>query len=324
MLKNSVKREVTRNIRSGAKRSLRSLLRKHKLAAACLAVIALLLFFSDEIPVLQDLSSYIETMADSETDVVYDGNSDTAVTPSATDTQPYTVYDITANAPADTELPAETPTASMPAASMPTASMPAADSASVLSSLSAAGYTGEPYCVVNENQPFFEQLSAAPLEEYSVLDALGRCGPAVACVGEDTLPTEERGQIGQVKPSGWHTIKYNGVVDGNYLYNRCHLIAFCLAGENANERNLVTGTRYMNTEGMLPFEMQVLDYVESTGNHVLYRATPVFHADNLICDGVLLEAASIEDTEIRFCVFCYNVQPGIMIDYATGDSSLQQ
>lgn len=138
------------------------------------------------------------------------------------------------------------------------------------------------------------------------------------------MPTEERGSIGSVKPSGWHTVRYNGIVDGNYLYNRCHLIGFQLSGENANERNLITGTRYLNIDGMLPFENMVADYVQETNSHVLYRVTPVFEGDNLLAAGVLMEGYSVEDDGdgICFCIFAYNVQPGVKINYATGDSTL--
>lgn len=140
------------------------------------------------------------------------------------------------------------------------------------------------------------------------------------------MPTEERGDIGSVKPSGWKTVKYSGLVEGNYVYNRCHLIGFQLAGENANEKNLITGTRYMNCDGQLPFENKVAEYVKQTSNHVLYRVTPIFDGNNLVASGVLMEAYSIEDAGagIQFCVYCYNVQPGIDIDYATGNTSLMQ
>ena len=154
---------------------------------------------------------------------------------------------------------------------------------------------------------------------YGNLDALGRCTGACALVGPETLPQEERGQIGMIKPTGWHTVKYDGI-DGNYLYNRCHLIGFQLTGQDANEKNLITGTRAMNVEGMLPYEDSVLAYVRGTGRHVLYRVTPVFLQDNLLADGVLMEARSVEDPLVQFCAFCYNVQPGIRIDYATGES----
>lgn len=184
-------------------------------------------------------------------------------------------------------------------------------------------YSGTPYCEVNGNEPFFNEadLSNQSFEQYSDLDAMGRCGTALANVGQDIMPTEPRGEIGMIKPSGWHTVKYD-FVDGHYLYNRCHLIAYELAAENANEKNLITGTRYMNTQGMLPFENEVADYVKDTENHVLYRVTPVFDGDNPLATGVLMEAESDEDhgAGIRFNVFVYNVQPGVTIDYATGES----
>lgn len=186
-------------------------------------------------------------------------------------------------------------------------------------------YSGEAYTEINDNVPYFtdSELSVTSYEYYSELDSLDRCGVCVACIGQDIMPTEERGEIGNVKPTGWHTVKYNDIIDGNYLYNRCHLIGFQLAGENANEKNLITGTRYLNMTGMLPFENMVADYVAETGNHVMYRVTPVFDGDNLVADGVLIEAESVEDggNGILFNVFCYNVQPGISIDYATGDSA---
>lgn len=159
-------------------------------------------------------------------------------------------------------------------------------------------------------------------EKYSDLDELGRCGVVYANVCIDTMPTEPRGEIGSIKPSGWHLDKYNDLIDGNYLYNRCHLIAYQLTGENANEKNLITGTRYLNVQGMLGFENQVAEYVKTTNNHVLYRVTPIFEGDNLLASGVLMEAYSVEDygRGICFCVYVYNVQPGIIIDYATGDN----
>lgn len=183
-------------------------------------------------------------------------------------------------------------------------------------------YTGNPYTIINENKPYFssDELSqTASFESYSELDELGRCGVAYANIGQDLMPTEERGAIGMVKPSGWHTVKYD-CVDGRYLYNRCHLIGFQLTGENANEKNLVTGTRYLNVDGMLPFENMVADYIKETENHVLYRVTPEFADNELVCRGVFMEAKSLEDDGIEFCVFVYNVQPGITIDYETGDS----
>lgn len=190
-----------------------------------------------------------------------------------------------------------------------------------------AQYDGSPYVALNDNIPAFseEDLSSYSFESYSDLDFLGRCGAAYACIGTDLMPTEERGSIGQVKPSGWHTVKYD-FVDGKYLYNRCHLIGYQLTAENANTKNLITGTRYLNVEGMLPFENMVADYIKETGNHVLYRVTPVFAGDNLIASGVQMEAESVEDDGdgILFNVFCYNVQPGVIIDYATGDSWLDE
>ena len=159
--------------------------------------------------------------------------------------------------------------------------------------------------------------------KYSDLDELGRCGVAFAYISLDTIPTEERGTIGDIQPSGWHTVKYNDLIDGNYLYNRCHLIGYQLAGENDNPKNLITGTRYLNVQGMLPFENSVYDYVQATENHVLYRVTPVFKEDNLVASGVTIEAYSVEDEGAGICfyVFVYNVQPGIDIDYATGNST---
>ena len=187
-------------------------------------------------------------------------------------------------------------------------------------------FNGEPYVEVNENVPFFtdEEIVEESYEFYSELDELGRCGVTIACIGQDIMPTEERGVIGSVRPSGWHTIKYD-IVDGKYLYNRCHLIGYQLAGENANVKNLITGTRYLNIQGMLPFENMVANYVEETDNHVMYRVTPIYEGDNLVASGVLMEAISVEDggEGIRFNVYCYNAQPGIVIDYATGDSYLK-
>ena len=188
-------------------------------------------------------------------------------------------------------------------------------------------YAGDPYVMINDNVPQFLEtdLATSSYEYYSDLDSLGRCGVVYACIGTDLMPTEERGNIGSVKPSGWHTVKYD-IVDGKYLYNRCHLIGYQLSGENANVNNLITGTRYLNVEGMLPFENMVADYVKETGNHVLYRVAPVFEGDNLVASGVQIEAQSVEDQGegILFNVYCYNVQPGVTIDYATGDSVLEE
>ncbi len=182
-------------------------------------------------------------------------------------------------------------------------------------------YSGENYVIINNNEPFFDddELTISSLEAYSDLDALGRCGVAVAKIGIDTMPTKKRGSISSIKPSGWHLIKYDNIED-RYLYNRCHLIGYQLAGENANEKNLITCTRQMNTEGMLPFENLVADYVKETKHHVLYRVTPMYDGDNLLASGVLMEAQSIEDDTIKYNVYVYNHQDGITIDYATGDS----
>lgn len=186
-------------------------------------------------------------------------------------------------------------------------------------------YSGEAYVELNDNVPSFSKkdMTTKAFEKYSELDDLGRCGTAYANVCRETMPTEERGNIGMIKPSGWHTVKYDNV-EGKYLYNRCHLIGYQLTAENANEKNLITGTRYLNVEGMLPFENLVADYVEETDNHVLYRVTPIFKGDNLLASGVQIEAYSVEDKGkgVSFNVYCYNVQPGITIDYTNGDSKL--
>lgn len=185
-------------------------------------------------------------------------------------------------------------------------------------------YSGKPYVEINGNVPNFSKsdFSTKAYESYSELDSLGRCGVCIANIGVELMPTEERGSIGQVKPSGWQLVKYD-FVDGKYLYNRCHLIGYQLSGENANVKNLITGTRYMNVEGMLPFENQVADYVKSTKNHVLYRVTPIFEGNNLVASGVQIEAQSYEDKGAGICfnVYVYNCQPGVVIDYATGISA---
>lgn len=182
-------------------------------------------------------------------------------------------------------------------------------------------YSGEPYVIVNDNEPLFTDTdyTTTAFEQYSDLDTLGRCGVAYANICTELMPTEQRESISQIKPSGWHSVQYD-FVNGNSLYNRCHLIGFQLAGENANERNLITGTRYMNVDGMLPFENMVADYVKETDNHVLYRVTPIYDGTNLVASGVEMEAKSVEDDGICFHVYVYNVQPGVTIDYATGDS----
>lgn len=199
------------------------------------------------------------------------------------------------------------------------------DTASAFNAADVPAYSGEPYTAVNNNEPYFtsDNLTTEDFENYSELDALGRCGVAYANVCLETMPTEKRGSISEVKPTGWHSVKYDNV-DGKSLYNRCHLIGYQLTAENANQQNLITGTRYLNVDGMLPFENMVADYVKETDNHVLYRVTPIFTGDNLVADGVLMEGYSVEDEGdgICFCVYAYNVQPGITIDYATGDSWL--
>lgn len=184
-------------------------------------------------------------------------------------------------------------------------------------------FSGEAYIALNGNQPLFleEDITTEAYEFYSEQDALGRCGYAVACIGPELMPTEERGSIGQVKPSGWQTVKYD-FVDGKYLYNRCHLIGYQLTGENANRNNLITGTRFLNVEGMLPFENMVADYIKETGNHVMYRVVPIYNDADLVARGVTIEAWSVEDEGegVCFYVYAYNNQPGVEINYATGES----
>lgn len=186
-------------------------------------------------------------------------------------------------------------------------------------------YNGNSYVIVNDNIPYFkeEEYTTNSFEKYSELDSLGRCGVAYANISKDLMPTEKRGSIGSIKPSGWHTVKYDHI-DGKYLYNRCHLIGYQLTGENANEKNLITCTRSMNTKGMLQFENMVTKYIKDTGNHVLYRVTPVFEGNNIVATGVEMEAYSVEDNGegIKFNVFVYNIEDGVIIDYKTGDSRL--
>ena len=189
-------------------------------------------------------------------------------------------------------------------------------------------FFGDPYCVLNNNVPDFNTpASAEPFENYSDLDDLGRCGVAYACLGLETMPAagEKRDSISSVKPSGWKNNDYGDLVDGGYLYNRCHLIGWQLSAENANFKNLITGTRYLNVEGMLPFENMVADYVQETENHVLYRVTPLYEEEELVARAVLMEAKSVEDggEGVCFSVYVYNVQPGVEIDYATGESWLE-
>ena len=199
----------------------------------------------------------------------------------------------------------------------------AAASVSAQTDMASFAYDGKPYVVINDNDPDFTDadMTTTSFERYGELDGLGRCTTAFANIGKDLMPAEKRGPIGEVKPTGWQTAKYDNV-DGKYLYNRCHLIGYQLTGENANEKNLITGTRYLNVDGMLPFENMVADYIKETNNHVLYRVTPVFSGDNLVASGVQMEAKSVEDNGdgILFNVYCFNAQPGIAIDYATGDS----
>lgn len=185
-------------------------------------------------------------------------------------------------------------------------------------------YSGSPYVEINSNIPDFdrEDLEQEPFEYYSEQDSLGRCGYAEAMIDKSLMPTEERGKIGMIKPVGWHTVKYD-CIDGMYLYNRCHLIAYMLTGENANEKNLITGTRYMNVTGMLPFETRVSDYIEKSGDRVLYRVTPIYEGDDLLAGGVQMEAQSVGSPELRFNVYVYNVQPSVHINYANGDSWLE-
>jgi len=198
------------------------------------------------------------------------------------------------------------------------------NSGNTVSLSSIPAFSGKPYVAINNNIPNFSEsdYTTKSYEYYSNLDNLGRCGVVIACIGTDIMPTEERGSIGQVKPTGWHTVKYD-CVDGKYLYNRCHLIGYQLSGENANTKNLITGTRFMNVDGMLPFENMVADYVKETDNHVLYRVTPIYDGNNLLATGVQMEAYSIEDDGDGICfnVFVYNAQPQISINYANGESS---
>lgn len=195
------------------------------------------------------------------------------------------------------------------------------------SNLSIPEDDGNYYVILNNNEPTFteEEKTTESFEKYSSQDYLNRCGVAYANIGIDLMPTEDRKSIGSIKPTGWHTIKYD-IVDGKYLYNRCHLIGYQLSGENANSENLITCTRQMNTKGMLPFENKVAEYVKSTNNHVLYRVTPLFEGSNLLATGVQIEALSLEDNGegIKFNVFVYNTQEGIIIDYLTGDSTLKE
>lgn len=201
------------------------------------------------------------------------------------------------------------------------------DAASPDAAAAIPAYNGYPSVAVNDNVPLFSEADLGlaekgAFEEYASLDSLGRAMGAAACAGPETLPTEERGSISEVHPTGWHSSHYDWV-DGGSLYNRCHLAGYQLTAENANEKNLITGTRYMNVDGMLPYENEVADYIDETGGHVLYRVTPVYAGDELVARGVLMEAYSVEDegVALSFCVYCFNVQPGVSIDYATGDNA---
>ena len=191
---------------------------------------------------------------------------------------------------------------------------------------SVPAFSGSPYAIVNNNLPFFTsgEITTTAYEHYGALDALGRCTVTMACLGKELMPTKDRGSISSIKPTGWHSVTY-ACVNGDSLYNRCHLIGWQLSGEDANRENLVTGTRYMNESGMLPFENMLADYIKETGNHVMYRVTPIFTGNDLVCRGVLMEAYSVEDDGegISFNVFCYNVQPGVIIDYLTGESQAE-
>lgn len=231
-------------------------------------------------------------------------------------------------------LTPESPTPSLVQTSpTPTATAPSEKTSSEMDAALAnlPPFVGEAAVPLNGNKPFFSESDIElakegnPFEYYCELDNLGRCGKTYANVCKETMPTEERGNIGMIRPSGWQTVNYHDLIDGNYLYNRCHLIGFQLTGDNSVQ-NLITGTRYMNVQGMLPYENEVATYVERTGNHVLYRVTPIFAGNNLVANGVLMEAKSVEDDGdgVEFCVYGYNVQPGIRIDYATGDSEADE
>ena len=201
--------------------------------------------------------------------------------------------------------------------------LPGACTGGELSDYAELEFSGRPYVDVNEGVPFFEEddYTTESYDKYFRLDRYGRARGAMACLGTDLMPFEERGDISSVEPSGWQSVEYDFVEQG-HLYNRCHLIAFMLTGQNANERNLITGTRYMNTRGMLPFESEISDYMITTGNHVLYRVRPVYRGSNSVASGVLMEAYSVEDEGAGVCfnIYCFNVQPGVRIDYSDGSS----
>lgn len=231
------------------------------------------------------------------------------------------------NSSGETTFHAETPSTTAKSTEKPNESTGVGTgTAVVVSPSSLPAFSGAAYTVVNENQPNFSssELTTKGYEKYSSLDSLVRCGVALASCGKEIMPraNEERGSISSITPSGWKQAKYSGI-SGGYLWNRCHLIGWQLSAENANRQNLITGTRYMNINGMLPFENMVADYIRETGNHVAYRITPIFEGNNLVCSGVQMEAYSIEDEGDGICfnVYCYNVQPEITINYATGDST---
>lgn len=186
-------------------------------------------------------------------------------------------------------------------------------------------YSGDAVAIINDNNPQFSELVMESYEYYSELDYLGRCGVAHASLGMDLMPTEQRESISQVKPSGWLNKEYD-IVEGGYLYNRCHLIGFQLAGENANEKNLITGTKYMNSPIMTKYENAIAGYIKETGNHVMYRVTPMYQGSDLVAKGIQIEGYSVEDQGEGVCfnVFLYNEQPGIIIDHGTGESWLDE
>ncbi len=239
------------------------------------------------------------------------------------ETTTYTIQTTTSIAETSSATSTTTPLITEPTQTKPAEVVPE----SSFSIMEILPFDGMPYCTVNDNMPYFtsDEITNHSYEYYSKLDSLERCGVCIACISLDMMPTTEREGIGMIKPSGWHLDKYD-FVDGKYLFNRCHLIGYQLTGENANLSNLITGTRYMNMQGMLPFENKTADYIKSTGNHVMYRVTPIFEGNNLVATGVLMEAYSVEDNGQGLCfnVFCYNAQPGVVIDYATGDNHLDE
>ena len=194
------------------------------------------------------------------------------------------------------------------------------------SSSQIAPYSGKASIRINNNKPYFKKIefNQGTFEKYGQLDSKGRCTAATAMISKDLMPTEERGAIGHIRPTGWHTIKYPDLISDRYLYNRCHMIGFQLTGENGNERNLITGTRYMNVEGMVPYENKVANYIKATGDMVFYRVEPIFDGNNMLASGVLIEAKSKKAGGLSFCVYCYNVQPGISINYTNGASSIDE